>query len=133
MQAPEREQIPGWSEAGNLPERDTCDVGMVTKRLSLVDVREMYLDGGQPNRCNGIADRDARMCIGGRVDNNPVESASGFLNPCHQFAFAVGLPDVDRHRQLLGQFRQRGIENIQRGRPIDGLFPRAEEIEVGTM
>ena len=106
---------------------------MLAKRLALVDIRQMHFDRGQPHGSNGIAYGDAGMRIGGRINDNPVVSTSGFLDPDDQIAFVVRLPDIDFHTQLLGQLGQGRIDSVQCLGAIDGLLPRTEEVQIGPM
>jgi predicted nucleic acid-binding protein len=70
-------------------------MGMMSKWFALMDIRQVDFDGGQANSGNRIADRHARMGIGGRIDDDAVIAASALLNPIHQVSLAIRLVNVD--------------------------------------
>ena len=133
MKATKSQQITRGPETRNLPEGDCGDMGMVAKRLALMDVRQMNFDRGQPDCRDGIAYRDACMRIRGRIDDNTVVSGCTFLNPVHEFTFHIRLPDIDFHGEVVGQLGQGRIEAVQGLGPIDRLLSGSQQIQIGSV
>ncbi len=76
VQAAQCEQIAGRTQTRNLSHRDSGHMRMMAKFFPLVNIRQMHFNGGQADRRNGIPDCDAGMGIGGRINDDPVVSAS---------------------------------------------------------
>ena len=72
VQSTEREEIAGRTQAANLSDGDSCDVGTMAKLFPLMDIGQMHLNCRQANRRNSVPDGNAGMGIGGRVNDNPV-------------------------------------------------------------
>lgn len=113
MQPAQREPVTGRSQSGDLRQGHAGDMRMVAKRLPLMDVRQMHFNGGQSYGRNGIANRDARMGVGGRIDDDPLIATAALLNPIDQFPFAVGLMNIHFHRQFLGQAGQGSVYAVE--------------------
>src|SRR5215470_15612507 len=103
VQTTEREEITGWTQAGNLPYCDSRDIGPVAKLFPLMNVGQMHFNGRETDRCNGVSDCDAGMRIGSWVDDNPVVSCPSLLNPGDEFTFAIRLAQIYLYGQLLCQ------------------------------
>ena len=69
VQPTECEEIAGRTQAGNLPDRDSRDMGPMAKFFPLMDIGQMHLNRRQADCRNGVADGDAGVGIGGRVND----------------------------------------------------------------
>jgi hypothetical protein len=133
VKTPQCEKVTRWSQTGYLAQRHSCHMGMMPKWFALMDVRQVDFNGGQAHSGNRIADRNARMSVGGRIDDNAVIASPALLNPVHQVAFAIRLANVDVHPQIFGQRGEGRVDALERLSAIDGLFPGTEQIQVGSM
>ena len=55
----------------------------------------MYLDGRDGDGLEGVEDRDARVRVSCRVDDDAVDLAVGLLDLVDDAALVVGLEDLD--------------------------------------
>ena len=98
--------------------------------LARVDVGEMDFDHRQIAGGDGIAQRDAGVRVTGGVDHDGnVRRAGGILNPRHQFAFVVGLAELN----LRAPFRLRAHGSFdfrQCGGAVNFRLPLAEQVQV---
>ena len=89
VQPTECEEIAGRTKAGNLPDRDSRDMGSMAKFFPLMDIGKMHLNRRQTDRRNGVPDCDAGVGIGGRVNDDSVVFRPSLLNPGDQFTLAI--------------------------------------------
>ena len=54
-----------------------------------MNIGQMHFYGRQADRRNSIPDCNARVGIGGRVDDDPVVSRASLLNPVDQVPLAI--------------------------------------------
>ena len=62
----------------------------------------MNFDCRHAYRRNGIPQRNAGVGICSSVEDNHLEFSVGLLNPVHQLAFDIRLPEINLHLQLFG-------------------------------
>ncbi len=127
------EQVSGRAEAGDLSQRHTGDVGPVPERFTLVDIRQVDLDGRNGDSCDGIPKRHAGVRIPGGVDHDRMKTTLGLLDPGHQLPFNVGLPDCDGDTFTFGELGDRGIDRPQRRIAVHRLLAVAQQIQVGSV
>jgi hypothetical protein len=89
VQPTECEQIAGRAQAANLSNGDSRDVGPMAKFFPLMDIRQMHLNRRQANCSNGVADGDAGVGLGGRVNDDPIVFRPGLLDPGDQFTLTI--------------------------------------------
>ena len=89
VQPTECEEIAGWTQAGNLPDSDSRNIGPMAKFFPLMNIGQMHLNRRQAGRRNGVTDCDAGVGIGSRVNDDPVVSRPSLLNPSDQFTLAI--------------------------------------------
>jgi hypothetical protein len=121
------------AKSGYLTAANRSDQRSMTEFLPRMDVGQMDLNRRNPDCCYGIPKGDARMGIGCGVQDDDVELALGFLNPGNQFAFEVGLAELDSGFELGGPFPDFGFDIGQGGAAIDLRLPLAKEIKVWTI
>jgi hypothetical protein len=85
VQPTECEEIAGGTQAGNLSDSDSRDIGPMAKFFPLMNIGEMHLNGRQADRRNGVPDCDAGVGVAGRVNDDPIVSRPSLLNPGDQF------------------------------------------------
>jgi len=105
MQPTECEEIPGWSQAGDLSKSDSRNIRLMAEFLPLVNIGQMYFNCRQADPRDSIPDRDAGVGIGSRVNDNSVVFCPSLLNPGNQLTLAIGLAQIYLHSQLLRQLR----------------------------
>ena len=89
VQPTECEEIAGRTQAGNLSDNDSRDMGPMAKFFPLMDIGQMHLNRRQADRRNGVPDCDAGVGISGRVNDDPVVFRPSLLNPGDQFTLAI--------------------------------------------
>src|ERR1035438_7083660 len=113
-------------KSDNLPSAHRRNERFVPKLLPGMHVRQVDFDGRHPHRRDGVAKGDTGMGIGRRVQDNRIECSLGLLNPSHQLALLVGLPELHSHPQLVGPLTDFGLDIGQCRSPIDfGQIGRA--------
>ena len=130
VQPTEREEIAGRTQAGNLSDSDSCNIGLMAKLLPLMNIGQMHFNGRQTDRRNGISNSGAGMGIGGWVNDDPIISRPSLLNPGDQFTFAIRLAQIHLDPQLLRQLRDGCVQGLERLGPVDRRLPGPEEIEI---
>ena len=103
LQPTKCEEITHRTQAGNLPKGDSCDIGPMAKLFPLMNIGQMHFNRWQADRRNRIPDRNARMSIGGRVDDNSVVSCPRLLNPGDQLSLVIRLAYIYLYGQLFCQ------------------------------
>ena len=90
----------------------------------------MHLDRRKCDSLQRIQNRDARVRIGCRVDDNAVKHAVGRLNFIDQRALVVGLEDLAGDirfaARILAEAHQRGVILP----PVNIRLPQAEQVEI---
>ena len=93
----------------------------------------MDFDGWNPDTGDGIAERDAGVSIGSRVQDDDIEFTFRLLNPGDQLAFEVGLAELDFRAQLGGAFADLGLDLGQGSIPVELRLPLTEQVEIGAV
>src|ERR671918_1546710 len=106
---------------------------MFAKLFALVNVRDVYLNGGYPGRVYSIPYRHAGMSVSGRINNNRAKMIGRFLNPSDQLALIIRLSNFHLDPQLFRQRLDLLVDLFQPQPPIDFRLPLAEKIQVGTI
>src|SRR3990167_9187810 len=84
-----------------------------------MDIRQMYLHRGKPDRRNRIADRNTGVSIRRRINENPPYPLFGrFTDRINDLAFMIGLKERKRDTALFGNVFQFSIDFRQGGRTI---------------
>src|SRR5260370_34688387 len=112
---------------------DIRDSRMMAKGLAPIDVGQVNFDNRYAQRAYGIADSDARMRVGGGVDNERVDLTARFLNAVDDRALAVGLKRLDRHSELEAKLAQPEINLRQRRAAVNSGLAFAKHIEIRPM
>ena len=107
---------------------------MLSERLAGVDVGQVHFHERQIHRHQGIAQGDAGVGVGTRVDDDGVHCLDRrLLDAVHQGAFVVGLEAgqaVTKDHRLAGQRRLDGGEALV---AVNPRLPVAEQVEIGTV
>jgi len=127
------QQIALDSEARDLSAADGGDEGSVPEFLPGVDVGEVDFDGGNGHGREGIPERDAGVGIGGGVEDDGVEAAAGVLDPGDEFAFVIGLAEVDFGVEFGCAGPDEAFDVRERVASVDFGLAGAEEIEVRSV
>jgi len=98
------------AEAANEPQGGRGDERMLAEFLSLEEVRQVNLDGGERRCFQRVQDGDGGMCICAPVEDQTARLGSSFLNPVDQRAFHVGLTKVDGKTKCLGMGARERID-----------------------
>jgi len=102
--------------------------------FAAVDVREVDFDEGQGHGRQCIADGDAGVGVGGRVDDDELRAvAARGLDAVDQSAFVVALEAAQRGAGGVGDLAEFGIDLGEGLRAVDLGLAGAEQVEVGAM
>ena len=89
VQPTECEEIAGRTQPGNLPNSDSCDIGLMAKFFPLMNIGQMHFNRWQTYRRNSIPNRDAGVGIGGRVNDDPIVFCPSLLNPGDELTLTI--------------------------------------------
>src|SRR5690606_38222835 len=130
----QRQQVSLRAEAADHALGDGGEIGMAAKRLPGVDVRQVDLDEGNPDRGEGVAHGDAGMAVGRRVDDHVAHPGRGCtLDQVDQFALVVGLPRIYGDAGLACRRGQRPVDVAQGVAAVVARLATAEKVEVGAV
>lgn len=121
------------AKARYLANGDVGEVGMPTKRLATVDIRQVHFNGRNSDGENSVSDGNAGMRVSGRIDDQNIGPRSLVLDKIDQFSFVIGLKTLDLKSRLAGCMLQLPVDLRQGRVTIHMLFPPAQEIEIRTM
>ena len=109
-------------------------VGVVAKGLPLVHVGEVHLDKGDGHSGKGVAQGDAGVGKGGRIDDDPVDALlPRLMYPLDELELGIALHVFQTMARLLRpgmQARDYGGQGI--GTIVAG-FPSPEQVQVGAV
>ena len=88
--------------AGDGGEAGQACIAHLAEVLARLYGADVYLDGRDGDGFERIEDRHARMCVGGRVDDDTVDLAVGLLYLVDDAALVVRLEDLDLVEALCG-------------------------------
>lgn len=107
---------------------------MLAEFFAPMHIRQVDFDECYPRREEGIANRDAGVCIGRRVDDDEVDLVGpGLLDAIDDVALAVRLEGLQRDTFLLCQASQIPVDLGERIGAIDFRLARAEQVQIGTV
>src|SRR5688500_12074485 len=95
-----------------------------------MDVREMNFDGGNTSRRDGVPERDARVRVSRRIQDQDFKSPPRRMNPTDECAFEIGLTEIHRRASTGRLFANRCLEVRQGGFAINLRFTLTEEVQV---
>ena len=103
---------------------------LVAEVLAAVDVREVDLDTRQAGGGDGVADRDARVRVGRRIDDQSVGGAERGADGAHQLALDIALEASDSDAQRGRARDQARLDVGQRLCAVDARLAFAEQGQV---
>ncbi len=93
----------------------------------------MYFHGRDGDRLDGVEERDARMRIRARVDDDSVRFPVRSLDPVDQIPFVVRLVQFDLNAALFRVFPDRGAEGIVILLAVNRRLADPEHIDVRSV
>src|SRR6516225_205693 len=128
----------GESVAFNAEARDDAigaarDVGVMTKCLPLVDIRDVDLYHRTVKTIERIENRDRRMGKRRRIYHDASRGFAGFVDPVDDFIFAVRLMESQLQTKFGGNVATRFLDIGQGLMTVNGRLALAEQIEIGTV
>ncbi len=109
-------------------------VRMLAEFFARMHIRQVDLDERYLRREEGIANRDAGVGIGRRIDDDEVDLVgSGLLDAIDDGAFTVRLEGLQSDAFLLCQTSQISVDLGERIGAIDFRLARAEQVQIGAM
>ena len=133
-QCAQRPFIAVRTQSRNLPDTYRSSHRFMPESFPCMNVAQMNFNGRKPDSLNGIADGNACMSVGRRIDDNPRASVRRSLRyGIHQISFVVGLEKEDFNPQFLRDFTQPGFDRIERNPAVNFHFPAAQQLQVRTI
>ena len=106
-------------------------VAYLAEVLAGLDGANVDLDGGDGDGLEGVQNRDARVRVGRRVDDDAVDLAVGLLDLVDDAALVVGLEDLDLIKALRGaSFLADLDQTVVVVAAVDARLANAEHVEV---
>lgn len=119
------------SEPDNRAGRGSRNHGAMSILFTGVNVGDVYLDDGSRHGSYGIAQGDGGVGVGTGIEHDAVARIPGLLNFVDEYSLDIGLEIVDA---MLGIAPTQLLEKVvERSFPVDGLFPFAQQIEIGPV
>ena len=120
--------------AGDGGEAGQAGVANLAEVLADFDGADVDLDGGDGDGLEGVEDCDARVRVGGRVDDDAVDLTVSLLDLVDDAALVVGLEDFDLVKALRGACLLADLDQaVVVVAAVDARLANAEHVEVGTV
>lgn len=115
-------------------EAGQAGVAYLAEVLAGLDGAYVDLHGGDGDGLEGVEDRDARVRVSRRVDDDAVDLAVGLLDLVDDAALMVGLEDLDLVKALHGACLLANLDQVVVVvAAIDARLANAEHVEVGAV
>ena len=109
------------------------NIGIMAKALAPEDVGQMHLHARKLRGEQGVEHGDRAMGEGAGIDDQPRRFLLCLLNPGHQLALMIALPEVDGKAQF-GRLPLAPRPHVLQGlAAIDLRLPRPEQVQIGTV
>ena len=107
---------------------------MFPERLAGVDVRKMHFNERDVARGQGVAQGNAGVGIGRRVEQDESNLVlDRLLHPVHEFVLSVALEEADAVAGGLGLAAQTLIDGVQGVAAVVLRLARTEQVQVGSV
>ena len=119
------------AEADDPADGDVGEVGMVAEFLACRTFRQVHFDEGQPHRQQRVAERDAGVREGARIDDEEAMPAAG--RRCMRSISSCSALHLRTFELMAELARQRGgplLDLGQAARPVRVGLARAEQVQV---
>lgn len=126
-------QVAIQPEAGYLPKGKWRQKAVMPKLLPAMDIGEMDLYKGKSDGSHGVAQSNAGMGIGSRIDQNTIIIGRRRLDSIHQCPLTIGLKERQDTPKFCSQRIQGTVDLVKRQTAIDFRFTPAQHIQVWTM
>src|SRR5687768_5072718 len=127
----ERELVAFRSQPAHDPRRELAEIGLLPERFAGVNVGKMDFDERYRHRRQRIAQGDARMGIGGRIDDDEIDPfGAGLLDAVYQLAFRIALVTREFCRRGTRLLAQSLLDRIQSNSSVTIGLAGTEQIEV---
>ena len=126
----EREQVAISTEPRDARDARACDPRHVTIGLAGLGVRHVHLDARHGHRLEGVVERDRRVRVRARVEENRVEPLARFGDPVAERPLVVRLAAVDRRAELARAGAQTLVKVGERLFAVDVGLARPQKLEV---
>lgn len=134
LQQLQRMGVPLQTLAGDGGEAGQAGVANLAEILAGLYGADVDLHGGDGDGLEGIEDCDARVRVGGRVDDDAVDLAVGLLDLVNDAALVVGLEDLDLVKALRGACLLADLNQaVIAIAAVDAWLANAEHVEVGAV
>ena len=122
------------AEANDAADGDVGKIGVMSERLTGEDVREVNLDERNAHAQQRVAQGNAGVGVGARVDQDEIDAfGTCLVHAVHQQAFLVALERGEAVAEFLRFGAELGLDIGQRGRPVDTGFAGPQQVQVGTI
>jgi hypothetical protein len=122
------------SESADNADGEIGEVRMLAEFFARMHIRQVDLDECYLRREECVANRDAGVGIGRRVDDDEVDLIDpGLLDAIDDVALAVRLEGLQRDTFLLSKVDQIPVDLGECVGTIDYRLARAEQVQIGAM
>ena len=120
--------------AGDGGKAGKAGVAYLAEVLAGLDGADVDLDGGDGDGLEGIQDRNARVRVSCRVDDDAVDLAVGLLDLVDDAALVVRLEDLDLVKSLRGAGLLADLDQaVVVVATVDARLANAEHVEIGSV
>lgn len=121
------------SEPGDLPDDDVAGQGVSPKRLATREIGQVYLDRGQGDGEQGVAEGDAGVPVAGGVDDDAVAVVARGVEMLDEGAFVVALGAAQGDAVGSGGAGEGGFEVGEGAVAVQRGLSLTEQVEVGAV
>ena len=127
----QRELIARDAEAGNRADGDVSEIRALPEVLPRSDVRQVNLDEGDPDRQQGVAQRDTRVREGRWIEQNEVDALlPRGMNAPDELVLGIALVANERVAVGLGELAEARLDLFERRAAIDRRLALTEQAEI---
>jgi hypothetical protein len=114
--------------------RGHADKTDMAEFFAFMRVRQMHLDHWHCDRFDRIVQRNRRVCVGPRIEQNRLRAhRMRLVQPINQMALMVGLAEINVETQGLRLIVQPTGDIVKRIGPVNLWLARAQKIEIRSV
>ena len=134
MNSIQRQEISIRTESRDDALGEIGEIGVLAERFPCMDVGQMHFNKGNPDSGQGIAQGDAGVGEGRRVDDDVCNALTGrFLNGIDQYVFGVALQAAQSPAPSLRARLQLDLDLSEGSPPIMVGLTATQQVQVRSM
>src|SRR5207245_2549844 len=125
------ENVAGTAEAGDATDARGSDARPTPEALARLEVRQVNLDGGQGDRFDRVVDRDRRVRVRARIEEQAVEAVvARVADPIDDRSFVVRLLRLDAGAEMVRARGEVAVDVRERLRAVNFRLAYPEQLQV---